>query len=114
MEGRLVDTQRAILFQFQKLSLTHAKTDVRLNTMSLKFNLVLERDETKKHEITMLLNALEKEEMRLKTELLKTNHEFLNVIQGPSVSQLLSGIPTASASLLLNSANNDKYECVKR
>ncbi len=91
MESRLVNTQRAILFQSQELSLTRALTDVRSNTMSLKVNLVLERDETKKHKINLLLGSLENEEKKLKTELVKTSHDFLDVVQGPSACQLLSG-----------------------
>ena len=111
MESRLVNTQRAILFQSQELSLTRALTEVRSNTMSLRVNLMLEGNETKKHEMNLLLGLLENDEARLKSELQKTSHDFLDVVQGSSASQLLSGISTLPPS---NSTNDEERERVKR
>ncbi|SRR5258705_6634296 len=111
MESHLVCTQQAILFQSQELSLTCAMTDLRSNTMSLRVNLVLETDETKKQEISaLLISLMNDEEQRLNDELAKTNHDFHAVINGPSVDQLLSG----DTPLLSNPANEDEHEGIKR
>jgi len=98
MEDRIVNTQRAILFQSQELCLTRALTDLKSNSMSFKVNLMLEMDEGKKREINALLSLMEDEEKRLKSELLSTNRDFLTVVQGASVGQLLSNAPPVSPS----------------
>ena len=110
MENHLVSTQRAILFQSQELSLSRAMTDLRSNTMSLRVNLILETDETKKQEICSLLVSLVNEEQRLNDELAKTSHDFLTVINSLSAVQLLSGDISSSS----NPANEDERERVKR
>jgi len=110
METRLISTQRAILFQSQEVALTRALTDVRSNVISLRVNHLLETDETKKKDIGLLLMSLENEEKRLKVELAKTNHEFLSVIQGPSVDQLLSGTVSPPS----DPANENERERIKR
>ena len=94
IEGRLVSTQRAILFQAHELSLTRAMTDLKSNAMSLRVGLLLEKDEKKKEDINLLLGALQMEEERLRMELSKSNHEFLAVVQGASVGQLLQDSPS--------------------
>jgi hypothetical protein len=91
MGSCLISTQRAILFQSHELSLTRALTDLRSNAMSLRVSQITERDETKRQEINLLLGSLENEEKKLNTELSKAGHNFLTVVQGPSVGQLLSG-----------------------
>lgn len=110
MESRLVCTQRAILFQSHELSLTRAMTDLRSNTMSLRVNLLLETDATKKQEIGAMLESLLNEEQRLNKELTKTSHDFHTVINGPSVGLLLSGDASSSS----NPVNDDERDRVKR
>lgn len=95
MENRLVSTQRAILFQSQELSLTRALTDLRSNTISLRVKLMLEDNEVRKVEMCKMLDSMDEEEKRLKAELVKTTCDFLTVVQGAPVGQLLSS-PSAS------------------
>ena len=93
MGDRLVNTQRAILVQSQELSLSRAITDMRSNMLSLQVNLLLKSDETKRCEMVTLLGSMEEEENKLKTELATTSRDFLNVVQGSSVGQLVSSAP---------------------
>jgi len=86
MGERIVDTQRAILFQSHELSLNRTMTDLKSDTLSLKVKLLLENDEGKKRDINTLLGSMEEEENRLKMEISKTNHDFLGMMQGASVS----------------------------
>lgn len=96
MEDRVVCTQRAILFQSQELALSRALTDLKSNTLSLRMNLLLERDEERKNTINLMLGTMEEEEIRLRTELSKTNHDFVTVVKGASIGQLLSNEPSTS------------------
>jgi len=107
MENRLVNTQRAILFQSQELSLTRAITDLHSNTISLKVNLMLESDDTKKRAISKLLDSMDEEEKRLKAELSKTTGDFLTIMQAAPVGRLLSNNPTASSQLSAVIDDND-------
>jgi hypothetical protein len=92
----LVNTQRAVLFQSQEVSLSRAITDIKSNAISLKVNLLMESDEEKRCDILLLLRAIEEEETRLKSELARTSHDFLSVVQGTSVGQLVSSAPSMS------------------
>ena len=103
MENRIVNTQRAILFQSQELSLTRAITDLHSNIISLRVNVMLENNETRKLEMCKMLDSMVEEEKGLKAEMTKTNGDFLTVVQGASVGQLLpncsSPLPQLSATI---------------